>query len=231
MAMNQKKAHHYPQMTVEALARYVTTTNPSSRRVILRQEKYYDSVTQPPYYREIRRSLLRHVSDPDREDTALLDAANRILVPQNAKDYERERLSNNVLGLKKLHACRDQFILTDVLYDKPHTSGHSTLAGVKVISSPVAAVEGRWRNLAHTGCLKLYLGKSKPLDPEQAAYIGAALIRFLEVSILTDRPHHKFVTIVDVFRSRTYSAPSATTRRIATLEDACRDIAGIWGTI
>ncbi len=231
MAKGEKKAHAVPQMTIAGLSRYMTTIRPASRRAILREEKYYDSDAQPPYYREVNAALRRHLRDGTRERDGLLQASLRIKADKAKSDYELKRLANNVAALKNLHACQTDFIRQDATYSDPPAIKNYSLPGAKVIISPSASLVAPNKSAPCRGCVKLYLGKTNPLDDEQAAYMGTALANYLESAHPGDTCSKRQMSIVDVFRSKTYFPPSATVRRTENIECACADIASMWSSI
>lgn len=231
MANNQKLTHLRPQMTVAALADYVTTTDPSRRTTICKEEKYYDSVSQPPYYRETRINVTRFLNGQPHDDDALKDASSRIDPSTGTSDNERTRLTLNRNALLSLHECRKDFWTTELPYIAVPTAKHLMLDGVKVILSPHVLLSGTYRGVDSAGLLKLHLSTKVKLDDNMADYIGAISAHYLQEQLSNQNCSPCHTLLVDVFRKKCFRAPNATIKRMKSLRIACQVVADTWHRI
>jgi hypothetical protein len=82
---------------------------------------------------------------------------------------------------------------------------------------------------SRVGALKLYFGKTFPLDEVSGAYVATVVHQFAATRLQSfGTAELKHCAVIDVFSKRVDFAPRAFTRRRKDIEAACEEIAIRW---
>lgn len=78
--------------------------------------------------------------------------------------------------------------------------------------------------------MKLYFGKTFPLDGETGPLVAAVLRRYMERMYPAATVDPQQCTVLDLFEGTTYCAPKADRRRLNSVEAACNEIRTMWAS-
>jgi hypothetical protein len=219
-----------PRISVNKLGEYLTATPARRRRIIYEQK--HPPAFQVTRYREAERAIVEYLvggQNPKVLEKCRADLA--AVVPES--EFEAQKVQLCTEAIDAFEDSLDVIDLDglDISAGQPDPD-QLDFAGVNVSVRPEVVLTGKDRNGPRIGCLKLYFGKTGPLDEAAGPYVSTVLAKFAERNLATKaRVDEKIVLTLDVFAGRAFPAPKARTRRLDDVAAACEEIAARWATL
>lgn len=222
-----------PRISVNKLGEYLTATPARRKRIIYEQK--HPPTFQVIRYRDAERAIVDYLVGG--QDLKILEKARaRLTATVPESDFEAQTVHLCTEALEAFEDCLDVLDSLD-LDDLKISAGQSDpdqmeFAGVSVSVRPEVVLVGSDRGGATAGCLKLYLGKTVPLDDRSGPYVSTVLAAFAECNVAAKgRVDHRLVLTLDVFARKVFFAPKARARRLDDVTAACEEIAARWGSV
>lgn len=219
-----------PRISVNKLGEYLTAT-PSRRRRIIYEQRHPPTF-QVIRYREAERAIVDYLVG-GQDEKILEKARTRLAATVPESEFEAQKVQLCTEALEAFEDCLDMLDLDGLAL----TAGQSDpdqleFAGVNVSVRPEIVLVGEDRGGPRVGCIKLYFGKTGPLDDRSGPYVSTVLAAFAERNLAEKgRVDSRLVLTVDVFAREVFAAPKARTRRLEDVTAACEEIAARWGSM
>jgi hypothetical protein len=217
-----------PRITINSLAEYMAA-QPTRRAAIVRGHKRPRQVVVA-HYAQAERPILDFLAAGGGSPEYLRRAAMllREKAARSDKPWRTRMLHDSAAALDTFaDSVVDLAVPGPVRKAMPGETPYLLLGGVKVSVRPelLYTVPSR----GQVGLAKLYFSKTRPLTPEAARYITAAMYQWgARVAGLGPELAPQRCLVLDVFAGQTFAGPKAFTRRMAELEAACQEISLRW---
>lgn len=216
-----------PRISVNKLAEYLTAS-PAKRRSIVKDQKY------PPtfritWYEKATRAMVSFLSDPKRDDDALVQVIEKLYTQKAATENEQLKLNTNAQALEAfLEGYSDLDLGLGVVKQGDADPAKLSISGVELSVRPELLLQSS--DKSKRGAIKLYLSKDQALDDSTGQYIAAVVERFV-VDQYGPSASRKHCQVFDVFGRSVQSAPASTKARMKDIEAACQEIALLWTVV
>jgi hypothetical protein len=231
VANHSERRRDAPRISVNKLGEYLTATPARRRRII------YDQKHPPTFqvirYRDAERAIVEYLVGG--QDLKVLEKARtRLAATVPESEFEAQTVH---LCAEALEAFEDSLDALDVLDAVTVVPGQSDpeqmeFSGVYVSVRPEIVLVRPDRADPRVGCLKLYFGKTGPLDDRSGPYVSTVLAAFAEKHLASKgRVGNRLVVTLDVFARKVVVAPKARARRLDDVAAACEEIAARWGSV
>lgn len=226
------KVRANPRISINKLGEYLTAT-PARRKSIIKDQKYpsvfitskYDDATE-----SIVRFFVRDALNPEGLHRAVSVLSSR----PTRSDPEAADLKNNILALQRLIKTADTLPFAGLTFRAAKQQGALlTIGKVAVSIRPELEIVAPQRGGGTKyGLLKLYLGKTHPLNEESGQLIATTVHQFAETHFgSSENVDRKRCFVLDVFQGKLFIAPASYTKRRSDIEAACEEIAARWPTL
>lgn len=216
-----------PRISVNKLGEYITAAPARRRRIIVDQKRPRTFIA--PRYGTAERKIVEFLSGRSSEGD-LLRAIDELEDDCGGTEWQMQRNQLCAEAIGSFLDYLDVFEL-DGISLSPLTPSHThlKLGGISVSVRP--ELEG-CGNLGHgaksRGVLKLYLGKTFPLNEESGSAIATCLRQYACEMIPAAEVDHRLCIVFDVFAGAIFQAPKAHKRRMRDIEAACEEVARAW---
>lgn len=224
------EARRTPRISVNKLGEYLTATPARRKRIIYEQK--HPPTFQVIRYREAERAIVDYLVG-GQDEKILEKARTRLAATVPESEFEAQKVQLCTEALEAFEDCLDMLDLDGLAL----TAGQSDpdqleFAGVNVSVRPEIVLVGEDRGGPRVGCIKLYFGKTGPLDDRSGPYVSTVLAAFAERNLAAKgRVDSRLVLTVDVFARKTFAAPKARARRLDDIAAACEEIAARWASL
>jgi hypothetical protein len=222
-----------PRISINKLGEYLTAT-PARRRSIIKDQKYPPEIFVTGKYNDafdhIIDFFVRDALDPEGLHRAVAVLSSR----PTRSDPEAADLKNNILALQRLIKTADSLPFADLTFRAAKQQGALlTIGKVAVSIRPELEIVAPQRGGGTKyGLLKLYLGKTHPLNEDSGQLIATTVHQFAEQHFGSpDDVDRKRCYVLDVFQGKLFVAPASYTKRRSDIEAACEEIAARWPTL
>lgn len=229
--MNKTRVRVEPRISLNKLSEYMTASPKRRWRIICDQKR-------PPVFQAARYSLAQtticdYLKGGAKDNRVLLDAITRLHACEPSTEWDRQRVALCIQALE----CFLEFPQLPVhqgmtvLYGTP-TPPTLLVGGLQVSVRPDILVSSHRAGAnGHSGAIKLYFGKTLPLDEVSGKYAATLLFQYLEENPLYgQQPLSSQCAVLDIFAKRTYTAPQSHRRIWGELTAACEEIARVLAT-
>lgn len=233
MANFQKKrvAKPSPRISVNKLAEFITTTSPSKRTNIVKNQKYPKKPVITRY--NAARSTIVNYFIHGKGDRRIVEQKIQELLKQS---YESKfRNSDNQLSIEALSIFRRSKHPLDLSgfseVRRAKKGDKLRVNGVDVSISPDVIFTGRIRGKRFVGAIKLYIVKKNPLSKDSGMYVCTLLRHSLEEQYGAECVSPEFCVLFDIFTGNYFIAPKAFKSLRREIEAACDQISAIWDKV
>lgn len=218
-----------PRISVNKLGEYLLAA-PARRQEIIRDQKF-PPVFKSARYRVASAVVCDFLASGASDWSALTAAASSLRESVRFSKLKEADIALNIEALTCFMQFYGKVSLhgADVQVQKLPTASLS-IGGVEVSISPSIQVrQANRRGGFDVGLLLPYFGKTYPIAPEAAEYIGALLLQYCQQELSTiGKPSHNICQVLDVFGGRLFKAPKAHVMRMKNVAAACEEIARAW---
>ena len=227
------KVRANPRISINKLGEYLATRSAARRRTILHDQKYPRTEIVAPY-NHAKSAIKRFLADPKHDAEALHRAISKIELEPALKPQQKTKKKNNVAAIMKVLSFWPQSELRPLTIRAARpNSNYLTIGEVPVSVSPELEIIAPQRGGGTKyGLLKLYLGKTHPLNEESGQLIATTVHQFAEKHFgSSENVDRKRCYVLDVFQGKLFAAPASYTKRRSDIEAACEEIAARWPTL
>jgi len=226
------KVRKAPRISCAKLSEYMQATPTRRRRILTDQKWPSDFIT--PLYTEAQEEIAGFIRRKSTDSTRIEEVIDRLSNGSAATEWHARKNGLCIDALKAfLNIAPDLDLSRYVIRQTHNKQPKLSMAGVEISVRPELLLKVKGKEGSTTsGAIKLCFSKNIPLNEESEKYFGALLHNFtywfvepVKTAAIRD------CIIIDVFAEKVFLAPRATKRRMKELEDACREIATMWGSI
>ena len=224
-----------PSISVNKLGEYVVS-KAARQRKILHDRKYPDEEFQiGMYYREATEAISRYLAS-GALDQEPLETALKVLEQQTPQRVgTARRINGNIDAIERFSTMLDD---VDFKGGVPELGQHAppklVRHGVAISVRPEIVLRATIKGREHVGAIKLHFSKTHPHSEESAGFVSAALNEFCKAHLIgaTDAiVNPTFCQVIDVASGKVHQGVKSTKQRLADIDAACQNIAGLWPTI
>lgn len=215
----RREVREEPRISLNKLGEYLAA-KPSRRRTIVLDQKR-PSNFKATWYRESRALIAGHLRG-EKNESVLISEASRILSGADSlSDFGKQQAIVDAEAIEAyLSIAGDLELACEAI--PQNCSPILEIAGVEVSVRPDALL----KTSKGTGALKLYFGKTYPLDDESGQYASCILQKWVDATF--GSAYHRNCIVLDVMSGEWFEAPRAYKRRLQDVEVACEEIAMRW---
>ena len=218
-----------PRISLNKLGEYLVATPRRRRRIIIEQKRPPEFHTAQ--YTEAQDAIASFLANGGNDDDTIRQALRRLAASTPRTDWDAQRIQLCVEALEAFMDFQD-FPFLDGMAISPGASDPAKLqvAGVAVSVRPEVLLRRNGRSGSpELGAVKLYIGKTIPLDPQSGAYVATTLHQYVDEVLKPQRAAVRpNCVVLDVFAGEIYDAPRTFQRRREDIEAACQEIARAW---
>ena len=229
----EQKVRLTPRVSINKLAEYLGSSKPLRRRTILMEQKSpQDFVTAR--YNEAFDAIVDFFVDPSHNEERIHQAIERIQARPARNDNQTTTKKVNIQALKHFLKALPKLPLDSYTFRRAsEKTALLNVAGVDISVRPELEIVVNARaGVVSYGLLKLYVGKTYPLDDEIAAYVSTTVHQYGESHFpAPSAVNYKHCYVLDVFRECIYVAPKSFIKRRRDIEAACAEIEAQWANL
>ena len=229
----EQKVRLTPRVSINKLAEYLGSNKPLRRRAILMEQKFpADYITTR--YKEALDLIVDFFVDADHDDEPIHQAIKRIQARPALNANQLTTRNVNIQVLKHLLKSKDKLPLANYVFRRAsEQSALLRIGGVDISVRPELEIVATERGgTVSYGLLKLYLGKTYPLDETTAAYVATTVHQYGETHLVPPSSVcQKHCYVFDVFQERIYAAPKNFKQRRGDVEADCEEISAQWSSL
>jgi hypothetical protein len=218
-----------PRISVNKLGEFLTTSSPTRRRRIVREQKLPSEVVVLHYskaWEPIAKYLKNGCTDP----APIADAITKIRNATPTSDWVASDNANTITALQ--HFLEAAKLLPEATYIKGQNEAPPlVISGVEVSVRPDFILRMTKREKTCTGTLKIHYTKDddKALSKSGQEYVATLChLWATKHGPKSYAPDPSLCFSLDLFRRHLVEAPKSVTRRMAEIEIACSEIAAVW---
>lgn len=222
------------RISCNKLGEYLVSASPARRRRIITDQKHPSDVVVP-MYRLALDPLEDFFAGGGTNRAALDRAAVRLRAAAVGTKWNISDRRNTAEALEIFQQVAHKLPFDSITYVRgPEQPPYLQIKSVDVSVAPNFLLRFQHRGVNCVGALKLHFpkGEESALGQEGGEYVATLLQKWLiehGPSGCKVMASHCFS--VDVFRRSVVAAPSATTRRLASIAAACEEIAAQWSRL
>ena len=227
------KVRANPRISINKLGEYLTA-KPARRKSIIKDQKYPPEVFITGKYNDAFESIVNFFTLGALQPEVLHRAISRLSVNPTANAPQAADLKNNILALQHLIKTAGTLPFTGLTFRAAKQQGALLTIGKVVVSvrPELEIIAPQRGGGTKYGLLKLYLGKTHPLNEESASLIATTVHQFAEKHFGTpENVDLKRCYVLDVFQGKLFTAPQSYTKRRSDIAAACEEIAARWPTL
>ncbi|MEI8234152.1 MAG: hypothetical protein WCH57_05645 [Verrucomicrobiota bacterium] len=229
----EQKIRTTPRVSINKLAEYLGSSKPLRRRTILMEQKFPQEFVTARY-KEAFDAIVDFFVDPNHDEDRIHRVIERIQARPAHNENQITTKKVNVQALKHFLKALPKLPLGSYTFRRAsEKTALLNVAGVDISVRPELelVVNERGGGVSY-GLLKLYVGKTYPLDDDIAAYVGTTVHQYGESHFpAPSNVSYKHCYVLDVFRERIYSAPKSFVKRRRDIEAACAEIEAQWANL
>lgn len=239
--MSDTKKYKYnakPRLSASQLSEYSTATPP--RRTAIIADAKYPKTTVVTRYRDLRKALKKHLTDPTQSHHIL---SNAILAFQEKQDdlsastWVKEDCRASMEAITKFQKSANTLGIKKYTFEKATIKFPPILLeGVKLSIIPDVLVrKSGAANKNSVGGALLMFSKSEK-SPEKRKNRGkvAAILMLKSLNRFQDTlgiPDPKLCMVIDVYEGKVYDASTGITRLSNGLDHSCREVFRAWDDV
>lgn len=227
------KVRANPRISINKLGEYLTAT-PARRKSIIKDQKYPPEIFITGKYNDAFDPIIDFFVRDALNPEGLHRAVGALSSRPTRNDPEAADLKNNILALQRLIKTADTVPFAGLTFRAAKQQGALlTIGKVAVSIRPELEIVAPQRGGGTKyGLLKLYLGKTHPLNEESGQLIATTVHQFAETHFGSpENVDRKRCYVLDVFQGKLFIAPVSYTKRRSDIEAACEEIAARWPTL
>lgn len=222
-----------PRISINKLGEYLTANAPRRRKIITEQ-KYPPEVFITGIYNDAFDPIVNFFTRDDLDPEGLHRAIQHLSQKPTFNDHQTSTLQNNIRALQQLLKTVDDLPFEGLTFRAgKERADLLTIGRVSVSVRPeLEIVAPQRRGGTKYGLLKLYLGKTHPLDDESGKLIATTVHQYAEqrfggaASVDQRRCY-----VLDVFQRRLFVAPKGVIVCRQEIQAACEEIADRWASL
>jgi hypothetical protein len=218
-----------PRISVNKLAEYLTTNNPTRRLQIIKDAKQPKKFITTRYY-DAREAIKEYISKEF--DTGILkEATQRISEKVADTPFQEDDNFNSILALEAMGNV-DVFGGEDSNFKRLSNTGNKlmNISGLDVSVNPDLLVSNSKTN--KVGAVKIHISKNNILNSESLEYVSVLLYAYLqEIGHNIKEIDTNLCVSVDVFDGNYGICPKSHTRLLNRVSAACEEIVLRWRTL
>ena len=222
-----------PRISINKLGEYLVAS-PARRKSIIKDQKYPPEIFITGKYNDAFDSIIHFFVRDALNPEGLHRAVNALSSRPIRNKPEACALKNNIQALQRLIKTADSLPFGGLTFRAAKSQGALlTIGKVAVSVRPELEIVAPQRGGGTKyGLLKLYLGKTHPLNDDSGQLIATTVHQFAENHFGgPENVDRKRCCVLDVFQGKLFTAPASNTKRRSDIEAACEEIAARWPTL
>lgn len=220
-----------PRISINQLAKYLSASPATRRRIILDQKQPKSFMVN--YYDYANKSIINFILGGCKDEEIIVKEISSLYEKEAQSEYDETRISVNIEALQAVLDSYEQVELDGLkLKQIQNECPKITISGVDISVRPELLMKGRYKEKGIIGALKIYYSKNDPLSEESASYISAIVGQFIEENFTKKlEMSPKLCQVYDIFAGTVYVAPTAIKKRFRDVQYACQEIALWWNAL
>jgi hypothetical protein len=218
-----------PRISLNKLGEYMVATPRRRRRIIIEQKRPPDF--QTARYTEAQDAIASFLATGCNNDEVILEAIRRLGASLPRTEWDAQRIQLCTEAIEAFMDFDDFSLLEEMAVSRGMSDPPKLqIGGVGVSVRPDVTLQGSDRSGAPVlGAVKLYIGKTIPLDAQSGAFVATTLHQYVDQLLEPEgAAAYRKCIVLDVFAGEMYEAPRAFQRRREDIEAACEEIARAW---